>query len=115
MRTKMLALAAAVITLWAVLIGSLWADEAHGAEPVTWAPPCVYENGSGVSGYAAGRDRCVWRADQRGNKAGRSVLYYNSGQNWHIKYVSHKRAKRLIREWRRLACEKTGVKQWSCH
>ncbi len=103
MRTKMLVLAAVVITLWAVLIGSLWADGAQGASssraiPVNMAPPCKYEDGST-------QRSCVWQGNVRGNGVGRSfVMTRKAGEPRAWTRISHRKAARMIERWRVRYC-----------
>lgn len=57
-------------------------------------PPCRYEDGSG-------QVRCFWDARHMGNGIGRSYIMTRVAGNEHQEFISHRKAHRLLKIWRR--------------
>lgn len=64
-------------------------------------PPAAHEDSCGP-----GVSRCVWDARHRGNGHGRSFIIRRDGD---IRYVTHRRAHRLVAAWRQAHRADQGI------
>lgn len=90
------AVVGALLGLW-LSPGRGYAEPVPGVSPAAVSPagirPCVVEDGSGVR-------RCVWDGRHMGNGHGRSLVIRRGGtDDASYRYVTHRRAHRLIARW----------------
>lgn len=76
-----------------------------GQKVPLYAPPCLAEDGAYQ--YA-----CVWDAKRRGNGLGHSFVKVNEGR---FVYVSHRKAKRMVKRWRKANCVRITKRDWACY